>query len=109
MPENKDENENPLDTVSSSPIGSPQSRAAARAATGADGAPIIITEYVTGTRDEEDGVLNNPRCLSKTADVNGKPFNREETETDDDFRNRCFAACWVFKPNFVTFMGDAEQ
>lgn len=109
MPENKDEDDSPLDTVSSSPIGSPQSRAAARAAAGASGAPIFVTRYITGTRDEEDGVLSNPRCLSKTADVNGKTLNRAETESDDDFRQRCFAACWVFKPNFVTLMGDAEQ
>ena len=85
MLENKDEDDSPLDTVSSSPIGSPQSRAAARAAAGASGAPIFVTQYITGTRDEEDGVLSNPRCLSKTAEVNGKTLNRAETETDDDF------------------------
>ena len=48
MLENKDEDDSPLDTVSSSPIGSPQSRAAARAAAGASGAPIFVTQYITG-------------------------------------------------------------
>jgi hypothetical protein len=108
MNENTDEPISPLDTVSTSPIGSPASRAAARAAAGASGAPIVITEYVTGTRGDDD-VLRNPRCLSKTADVNGKRFDRSEGESDEDFRERCFAACWVFKWNFITMHGDADQ
>lgn len=108
MNENKDEDNTPLDTVRNFPVGSPQSRAAARAACGAAGKPIVVSEYITGTRNE-DGGLSNPRCVSKTATVNGKEFVRAEGESDADFRNRCFAACRPFQWDFVTFRGDAEE
>ncbi|MGB8802708.1 MAG: hypothetical protein WCC97_18670 [Candidatus Acidiferrales bacterium] len=108
MSENAEEAHDPLDTISSAPIGSPASRAAARAAAGGAGAPILVTEYITGTRGE-DGRLMDPRCLSRTAEVNGREFVRAEGESDADFRKRCYAACFVFKLNLVTFRGDAGE
>lgn len=110
MLENKDEGDSPLDTVSSEPIGSPQSRAAARAACGADGAPIFIGEYVkTTARDETGCPTAGAVCESKTATVNGKLFTRADGESEEDFRERCFAACFVFRQNTVRFHGDWEE
>lgn len=111
MSENTDEPNDPLDTVSSSPIGSPQSRAAARAACGPGGAPIFVSEYTKAGARDETGCPIGPVvvCKSKTATVNGKLFTRADGESEEQFRERCFAACFVFRQNTVRFHGDAYE
>jgi hypothetical protein len=82
-------------------IGSPESRAAARRILGQT--PIVITQYVAreGPRDEE-GRPTGPIREFKSALVEGKTLNREESESLEDFEQRCIRVLPARKWGFLT-------
>jgi len=96
-------------TLSNSPIGSAESRAAARALIGPEGPAIVITELISarGPRDEDGRPTGPPTCYSDTAEVDGKLFVREENESQEDFRARCIAAAPATRWGFIQMNGDA--
>jgi hypothetical protein len=110
MSEKKRDEDLLRETVSKD-IGSLESRAAAKMLLSQK--PVVITEYVTGTRNEFGG-LSDPRCVSKTAKVRTadgteKIMTRNDGETDAQFRQRCIAETPAMQWGFVTMMGDAEK
>jgi hypothetical protein len=74
----KTQNANALPvTLSKSPIGSPESRAAARALSGHERFPVIIRQFVSARARDKDGLpIGPPICRSNTARVYGKIFVR---------------------------------
>jgi hypothetical protein len=97
-------------TLSGSRLGSPESRAAARALSGPDGFPVVIREFVKarGPRDADGRPTGPPTCWSNTAEVDGKLFVRDANESQEDFKDRCIAAAPATRWGFVTMMGDAD-
>jgi hypothetical protein len=93
------------DTLSSSPLGSPESRAAARRMLSALDFPVLIRQFVCAVRDEHDEIIA-VICDSKTAEVNGAEFCRSANESNEAFQNRCVAAVPVGQVGLVTMRGD---
>lgn len=96
------------ETLSAAAIGSPESRAAARAMLSAFEFPILVRQFVSAVRDEQ-GEIIGVICDSKTASVNGAEFYRGKNESNEAFQDRCGAAVPVGVVGDVTMRGDNVQ
>ena len=94
MTENNRETGNWSETLSRLPIGSPESRAAARALLrDPDRLPIIFVQFVSPNCDSAGGIIGIPICKSvrATVQVPGVPnrdYTREPEETLEAFKAR---------------------
>jgi hypothetical protein len=83
MNENKDQSEGPLDALSRMPIGSPQSRAAARAAVeSSDGSPDIYAQFVSYAS------VKSGHYEFRRATWNDREWTRDEGESREAFEQR---------------------
>ena len=88
--------------------GSTESRAAARAALNDPGRPpIIISEYTEPVFDAEGRhVFGGKVCDSRTATVNGELLVRGQSESLDDFRDRCCQSAPAMQTGIIEMRGD---
>lgn len=96
------------DTLSQSEIGSPESRAAARAMLSTCAFPVLVRQFVRAVRDQQ-GEIIGVICDSRTASVNGVEFYRGKNESNEAFQNRCVLACPVGQVGLVAMRGDNAQ
>jgi len=90
--ENADQRDPLVETLSTSPIGSPESRAAARFLLRDRRHPVLVVQLVRCKRDPQTG-LNRPDRNFNKARIQGtdKTFTRNKGESLDGFEERVIA------------------
>lgn len=111
MTENSENGQSLPDTLSGSPLGSPESRAAARLLVNDPSRPpsLLVLFVEPPPRDDKGRPLGPPvRCAVHHADVNGKRLVRGKTESLEHFEARVVGELPAGRPGLaVLFPEDA--